>query len=407
MWCWRCSGLGFAVLVGLVHGLPGFGIAVGADRVDPGGRLDDRGGDGLALDRTHRHRRGLSSARRCSSSTLAAAAALGIFAAILTGIVGWLISGRYREGLPIYATGREIVWHYAFRVLCALVFLFLIAPILIVFPLSFNSQPYFSFTEGMLAAEREAYSFRWYADIIRNGMAAPDSHPTGIGLFVTWLGNGLNPFFDAAELDLRREVFAAFSNPLLPGPCDGLRSTDGRCFAKMLAETATGPRFDRRGPAPSSTRTCGRTPQWIRAIKNSFYFGFFATLLATSLGTLAAIGLSRSEMPYRRRAIMALLISPMVVPLVIIGAGMFFFFSKTSTSPTGSSAGDQPARRALAAARLPGSRHHPRPRGSWHAVRDHHRHGDADRLRQFAGRGRPPLAGRGIRSGPSSRCRCR
>ena len=73
--------------------------------------------------------------------------------------------------------------------------------------------------------------------------------------------------------------------------------------------------------------------QWIRSIKNSFIIGILATLLATGLGTLAAIGLSRSEMPFRR-PIMALLISPMIVPLVIIGSGMFFFFSDIGIAKT-------------------------------------------------------------------------
>ena len=63
------------------------------------------------------------------------------------------------------------------------------------------------------------------------------------------------------------------------------------------------------------------------SIKNSFIIGIGATLLATSIGTLAAIGLSRSEMPYRR-PIMALLISPMIVPLVITASGLFYFYSQ-------------------------------------------------------------------------------
>ena len=73
--------------------------------------------------------------------------------------------------------------------------------------------------------------------------------------------------------------------------------------------------------------------QWIRSIKNSFFIGIFATLLATGLGTLAAIGLSRSEMPYRR-PIMALLISPMIVPLVITASGLFYFFSDIGLAKT-------------------------------------------------------------------------
>jgi putative spermidine/putrescine transport system permease protein len=36
---------------------------------------------------------------------------------------------------------------YTFKVICALIFLFLMAPILIVIPLSFNAEPYFTFTD--------------------------------------------------------------------------------------------------------------------------------------------------------------------------------------------------------------------------------------------------------------------
>jgi putative spermidine/putrescine transport system permease protein len=49
------------------------------------------------------------------------------------------------------------------------------------------------------------------------------------------------------------------------------------------------------------------------AIKNSFIIGFFAAIIATSLGTLAAVGLSSRHMPFKRY-IMALMLSPMIVP---------------------------------------------------------------------------------------------
>ena len=52
-----------------------------------------------------------------------------------------------------------------------------------------------------------------------------------------------------------------------------------------------------------------------------------ATLLSVTFGTLAAIGLSQDHVPFRR-AIMAILISPMIVPLIISAAGMFFFYSR-------------------------------------------------------------------------------
>ena len=49
---------------------------------------------------------------------------------------------------------------------CALVFTFLIAPILVIVPLSFNAEPYFTFTEGMLRLDPDAWSLRWYRQIV-------------------------------------------------------------------------------------------------------------------------------------------------------------------------------------------------------------------------------------------------
>ena len=72
---------------------------------------------------------------------------------------------------------------------------------------------------------------------------------------------------------------------------------------------------------------------WQNALKNSFLIAPFATLLATALGTLAAIGLSQSHVPFRR-TIMAILISPMIVPLVISAAGMYFFYSRIGLQGT-------------------------------------------------------------------------
>ena len=129
--------------------------------------------------------------------------------------------------LPPYATTGQRVWYYSFRVICGLIFIFLITPILVILPLSFNKEPYFSFTNEMLSLSPDAFSTRWYWDILKNGMAAPDA-------------------------------------------------TEG-WWADMW-----------------------QNAQWVRAVKNSFIIGFFATLVSTALGTLAAIGLSRSEMPYSK-----------------------------------------------------------------------------------------------------------
>jgi len=67
-------------------------------------------------------------------------------------------------------------------------------------------------------------------------------------------------------------------------------------------------------------------PDWTRALKNSFIVGSAATVLATTLGTLASLGLTRAE--FRGKGfIMAVLLSPMIVPLVITGVGFYFFFA--------------------------------------------------------------------------------
>lgn len=160
--------------------------------------------------------------------------------------------------LPIYASPLERAWYYGFRVICGLIFFFLVAPIVVIIPLSFNSEPYFSFTPAMLEFQPGAYSTRWYWEILSFGMADPNA-TTG------W-------------------------------------------WADMWANAT-----------------------WVRAMKNSFFIGILATLIATSLGTLAAVGLSRSEMPYKG-AIMSILISPMIVPLVITAAGMFYFYSQVGSA---------------------------------------------------------------------------
>ncbi len=157
--------------------------------------------------------------------------------------------------LPKYASPLERAWHYTYLTICVLIFLFLIAPILIVIPLSFNAEPYFTFTPKMLAFDPEGYSLRWYDKLLTFGMLAPEA------------------------------------------------PRDASWWADVWKNAA-----------------------WVNAAKNSFIIGFFATVLATGFGTLAALGLSRPEMPFRR-AIMAILISPMIVPIIITATGLFFFYS--------------------------------------------------------------------------------
>jgi len=69
------------------------------------------------------------------------------------------------------------------------------------------------------------------------------------------------------------------------------------------------------------------TDRWRTAVMNSVFVGVSTTLLSTFLGTLAALGLSRPSFPYRA-AVMSILISPMIVPVVITSVGMYFFYVK-------------------------------------------------------------------------------
>jgi len=66
--------------------------------------------------------------------------------------------------------------------------------------------------------------------------------------------------------------------------------------------------------------------EWARAAKNSFLIAPAATLVATSLGTLAAVGLARTSFPFKG-LLMSLLIAPMVVPIVVVGVSTYLFFA--------------------------------------------------------------------------------
>jgi putative spermidine/putrescine transport system permease protein len=65
---------------------------------------------------------------------------------------------------------------------------------------------------------------------------------------------------------------------------------------------------------------------WIRAARNSFIVAPLATVIATVLGTLAAVGLVRTDFAFKG-ALMSLLIAPMVVPIVVVGVATYLFFA--------------------------------------------------------------------------------
>ena len=66
--------------------------------------------------------------------------------------------------------------------------------------------------------------------------------------------------------------------------------------------------------------------EWLRAARNSFIVAPAATLIATVLGTLAAVGLARTRFAFKG-ALMSLMIAPMVVPIVVVGVGTYLFFA--------------------------------------------------------------------------------
>jgi putative spermidine/putrescine transport system permease protein len=73
--------------------------------------------------------------------------------------------------------------------------------------------------------------------------------------------------------------------------------------------------------------------EWIRAAKNSFIIAPAATLIATVLGTLAAVGLARTDFPFKG-LLMSVLIAPMVVPIVVVGVSTYFFFANLGLADT-------------------------------------------------------------------------
>ena len=146
--------------------------------------------------------------------------------------------------LPNLTPWNYRVWLYTFLFFCGLVFFFLIAPLFVILPLSFNAEQYIHFSAKMLALDPEGFSLRWYEDMI----------------------------------------------------------------------------YGTKNP-------------WGLATKNSLIIAFFATIGSTLLGTVAALGLSSRHMPYKA-AFMALLISPMIVPLIISGTAIFFFMAKVGLAAT-------------------------------------------------------------------------
>lgn len=131
--------------------------------------------------------------------------------------------------LPANATLSQRVWHVALRGLCALGFIFLLGPILVIIPISFSSSSFLSYP-------LPGFSTRWYEVV-------------------------LQPF------------------------------------------------------------------PWMFALENSLIVAVATTIIATTLGTLAAYGMTRADFP-GKALVYGLLISPLAVPLVITALGLYFFFAR-------------------------------------------------------------------------------
>jgi putative spermidine/putrescine transport system permease protein len=65
---------------------------------------------------------------------------------------------------------------------------------------------------------------------------------------------------------------------------------------------------------------------WQLSLRNSLVVASATTALATVLGTLAALGLTRARLP-GQTLLMGLIVSPMVVPLVIVAVGVYFAYA--------------------------------------------------------------------------------
>ena len=60
---------------------------------------------------------------------------------------------------------------------------------------------------------------------------------------------------------------------------------------------------------------------------NSIYLGFFSSIIATIIGTMAAISLSKKNF-IGKKILIGFLISPLIFPVIILGLGLYIFFSR-------------------------------------------------------------------------------
>ncbi len=112
-----------------------------------------------------------------------------------------------------YAGPAERIWYFAFRAICALVLLFLIAPILVITPLSFNAEPYFTYP-------MPGFSTRWYEDFFTSDrwqIALQNSAFIAIAVTIlaTILGTLAALGLSRGRIPMRAAVMALLISPIV------------------------------------------------------------------------------------------------------------------------------------------------------------------------------------------------
>ena len=122
--------------------------------------------------------------------------------------------------LPNHTPWNYRIWHYTYLFFCGLVFFFLIAPLFVILPLSFNAEQYIHFSAKMLALDPEGFSLRWYEDMIygtKNPWGLATKNSLIIAFFAT-IGSTLLGTVAALGLSSRHMPYKAAFMALLISP---------------------------------------------------------------------------------------------------------------------------------------------------------------------------------------------
>jgi len=74
-------------------------------------------------------------------------------------------------------------------------------------------------------------------------------------------------------------------------------------------------------------RTFFQSSTWLRATQTSLVVAVFTVLVATPLGTLAAYAIHESKLAVAP-AVHAILLSPMMVPVIMVAVGLYFIYAR-------------------------------------------------------------------------------